>query len=81
MRSIIRPNVHPTLGWDASKSRNGAVHPMIEILLYSTLSCSDADAIMFRMRNKKNLNNQVKIELIEAVKESTPECYPWDAND
>jgi hypothetical protein len=81
MRSIIRPDVHPTLGWDASKSRNGAVHPMIEILLYSTLSCSDADAIMFRMRNKKNLNNQVKIELIEAVKESTPECYPWDAND
>ena len=81
MRSIIRPDVHPTLGWDASKSRNGAVHPMIEILLYSTLSCSDADAIMFRMRNKKNLDNQVKIELIEAVKESTPECYPWDAND
>lgn len=81
MRSIIRPDVHPTLGWDASKSRNGAVHPMIEILLYSSLSCSDADAIMFRMRNKKNLDNQVKIELIEAVKESTPECYPWDAND
>ena len=81
MRSIIRPNVHPTLGWDASKSRNGAVHPMIEILLYSTLSCSDADAIMFRMRNKENLDNQVKIELIEAVKESTPDCYPWDAND
>ncbi len=81
MRSIIRPDVHPTLGWDASKSRNGAVHPMIDILLYSTLSCSDADAIMFRMRNKENLDNQVKIELIEAVKESTPECYPWDAND
>jgi hypothetical protein len=54
---------------------------MIEILLYSTLSCSDADAIMFRMKNKKNLNEQVKIELIEAVKESTPECYPWDAHD
>ena len=81
MRSIIRPDVHPALGWDASKSRNGAVHPMIDILLYSTLSCSDADAIMFRMRNKENLDNQVKIELIEAVKESTPECYPWDAND
>jgi len=81
MRSIIRPDVHPTLGWDASKSRNGVVHPMIEILLYSTLSCSDADAIMFRMKNKKNLNEQVKIELIEAVKESTPECYPWDAHD
>jgi len=75
----MRPVVHPTL-WDASKSRNGAVHPMIELLLYSTLSCSDADAIMLRMRNHKHLDNQVKIELIESVKESTPECY-WDAND
>ncbi len=81
MRSIIGPDVHPTLGWDASKSRNGAVHPMIEFLLYSSLSCSDADAIMFRMKNHEHLSNQVKIELIEAVKESTPECYPWDAND
>ena len=54
---------------------------MIEILLYSSLTCSDADSIMFRMRNHKDLNNEVKIELIEAVKESTPECYPWDAND
>ena len=80
MRSIIRPDVHPALGWDASKSRNGAVHPMIEILLYSSLSCSDADAIMFRMRNHEDLNNQVRIELVEVLKESTPEC-PWDAND
>ena len=80
MRSIIRPDVHPALGWDASKSRNGAVHPMIEFLLYSSLSCSDADAIMFRMRNNENLNNEVKIELIEVMKESNPDCY-WDAND
>jgi len=80
MRSIIRPDVHPTLGWDASKSRNGAVHPMIEFLLYSTLSCSDADGIMLRMLNNENVNNQVKIELVEAIKESTFECY-WDAND
>ena len=80
MRSIIRPDVHPALGWDASKSRNGAVHPMIEFLLYSSLSCSDADAIMLRMKNHENLSRQVKIELVEAVKESTPECF-WDAND
>ena len=65
---------------DASKSRNGAVHPMIEFLLYSSLSCSDADAIMLRMRNHKDLSNQVKVELVETIKESTPECY-WDAND
>ena len=81
MRSIIRPDVHPALGWDASKSRNGAVHPMIDFFLYTTLNCSDADAIMLRMESNKNLNNQVKIELVEVLKESTPECYPWDAND
>ena len=81
MRSIIRPDVHPALGWDASKSRNGAVHPMIEFLLYSSLSCSDTDAIMLRMKNNENLNNDVRIELIEVMKESTPDCYPWDAND
>ena len=80
MRSIIRPDVHPTLGWDASKSRNGAVHPMIEFLLYSSLNCRDADSIMLRMLNNENVSNQVKIELVEAVKESTFECY-WDAND
>ena len=80
MRSIIRPDVHPTLGWDASKSRNGAVHPMIEILLYSSLNCRDADSIMLRMLNNENVSNQVKIELVEAIKESTFECY-WDAND
>ena len=79
MRSIIRPVVHPF--GDASKSRNGAVHPMVDLLLYSTLSCSDADAIMLRMRNNENLNNDVRIELIEVMKESTPDCYPWDAND
>jgi hypothetical protein len=53
---------------------------MIEVLLYSSLSCSDADAIMLRMRNNENLNNEVRIELIEVMKESTPDCY-WDAND
>ncbi len=79
MRSIIRPDVHPTL-WDASKSRNGAVHPMIEFLLYSSLSCSDADSIVLRMKNNENLNNQVRVELIEVMKESNPDCI-WDAND
>ena len=53
---------------------------MIEFLLYSSLSCSDADSIMLRMKSNENLSNQVKIELVETIKESTPECY-WDAND
>ena len=81
MRSIIRPDVHPTLGWDASKSRNGAVHPMIDFLLYSSLTCTQADAIMFRMKTNENIPPQYKVELIEVMKESTPECYPWDAHD
>jgi len=53
---------------------------MIELLLYSTLSCSDADSIMLRMKNNQNLDNEVRIELIEVMKESNPDCY-WDAND
>ena len=81
MRSIIRPDVHPTLGWDASKSRNGAVHPMLEVLLYSSLTCQQADSIMFRMRTNENIPPEMKVELIEVMKESTPDCYPWDAHD
>ena len=53
---------------------------MIDFLLYTTLNCSDADSIMLRMRSNEDLNNQVRIELVEVLKESTPECY-WDAND
>ena len=53
---------------------------MIEFLLYSSISCSDADSIMLRMKNNEDLSNEVKIELIEVMKESSPECY-WDAND
>jgi len=81
MRSIIRPDVHPTLGWDASKSRNGAVHPMLELLFYSSLTCTQADSIMLRMRTNENIPPEMKVELIEVMKESTPDCYPWDAND
>ena len=51
---------------------------MVDFLLYTTLNCSDADAIMLRMESNKDLNNQVRIELVEVLKESTPEC-PWDA--
>jgi hypothetical protein len=72
--------VHPTL-WDASKSRNGAVHPMLEVLFYTTLTCAQADAIMFRMKTNENIPAEYKVELIEVMKESTPDCYPWDAHD
>ena len=53
---------------------------MIELLLYSSISCQDADSIMLRMLSNENVNNQIKIELVEAIKESTPQCY-WDAPD
>jgi hypothetical protein len=54
---------------------------MLELLLYSSLSCPDADAIILRINKHENLNAEWKVELIETVKESTPDCYPWDAND
>jgi|TARA_Y100000022_G_scaffold77456_1_gene66823 hypothetical protein len=53
---------------------------MVDLLLYSTLACADADAIMLRMKSYEDLPQQVRIELVETVKESTPHCY-WDAND
>jgi len=53
---------------------------MLEILLYSTLTCPQADAIMLKIKANEDLENIIKIELVETVKESTPECK-WDAND
>ena len=53
---------------------------MVELLLYAALSCPDADAIMLRISGNDNLPYNVRVELIETIKESTPECY-WDAND
>ena len=54
---------------------------MIELLLYSTLNCQDSDAIMLRIARHESLPPEVKIELVETVREATePECY-WDAND
>ena len=53
---------------------------MVDLLLYSTLACADADAIMLRMKANEDLPQVAKIELVETVKDSTPNCY-WDAND
>ena len=53
---------------------------MIDFLLYSSLLCEDADAIMLRIKANEDLNNTIKVELIDTVKDSTPNC-PWDAND
>jgi len=56
---------------------------MFELLLYSTMSCTDADALMFKIKkNRMDLPPQVVAELVETVKDSVPECnYYWDAND
>ena len=55
---------------------------MIELLLYSTMACADADAIMLRIQKNEYLNPEWKIELVETIKDSVPECdYYWDAND
>ena len=55
---------------------------MFEVLLYTTLSCQQTDAIMLRIMAQKNLADALKVELIETVKESNPDCqFYWDAND
>ena len=54
---------------------------MLELFFYTSLTCQQADAIMLRMKANENIPNAFKVELIEVMKESTPECYPWDAHD
>ena len=53
---------------------------MIELLLYSLMACPDADALILRIKKHQHMDEQIKIELVETVKESVPECY-WGAND
>tara|TARA_Y100001937_G_scaffold107865_1_gene150931 strand:- start:266 stop:427 length:162 start_codon:yes stop_codon:yes gene_type:complete len=53
---------------------------MVEFLLYPNLLCADADAIVLRIKNHEDMDNNIKVELIETVRDSTPHC-PWDAND
>jgi len=53
---------------------------MVDLLLYTTLTCQQSDAIMLRIKANEDLSKMVKIELLETLKEATPECK-WDAND
>ena len=53
---------------------------MFELLLYSSMACPDADALILRIEKHFDLDEHVKLELVETVKESVPECY-WGAND
>tara|TARA_Y100000361_G_scaffold42148_1_gene36109 strand:+ start:322 stop:483 length:162 start_codon:yes stop_codon:yes gene_type:complete len=53
---------------------------MIDLLFYSGILCTDAVDMIKRIDVNKNMNEQIKVELIEVIQEATPEC-PWDAND
>ena len=53
---------------------------MIDLLLYSTIACEDAAAIIQRVKTQEDMSNLIKDEIILTVQEATPECL-WDAND
>ena len=55
---------------------------MLELLLLlsTTMSCADADAVMLRIKKHENLNEEWKVELVETIKDYVPECsHYWDA--
>jgi hypothetical protein len=55
---------------------------MLELLFYTTLTCTQTDAIMQKIEANQDLSNIVKVELVETLKDSAPECeWYWDAND
>jgi len=55
---------------------------MIDLLLSTTMACADADAIMLRIQKHEYLDPEWKVELVETLKDYTPECrHYWDAND
>ena len=55
---------------------------MFELLLYSTMACADADALMLKIKAQDDLEPRIQIELVETIKESVPQCdYYWDAHD
>tara|TARA_R100000030_G_scaffold69111_1_gene52931 strand:- start:247 stop:408 length:162 start_codon:yes stop_codon:yes gene_type:complete len=53
---------------------------MIEVLLYSTINCTDASDMVKRMQENKRMAENIRVELVEVLQEATPHC-PWDAND
>ena len=53
---------------------------MIDFLLYSGILCTDAEDMIRRIDANKSVDLIIRTEVIETVKEATPECN-WDAND
>ena len=53
-----------------------------ELLLYTTLSCQQTDAIMLKIRANKYIDDVLKMELVDTVKESNPECdWYWSDHE
>ena len=53
---------------------------MLELLLYSTIHCTDAADMISRVRANDSVSKLIQTEVIETLKDATPECN-WDAND
>ena len=53
---------------------------MIDFLLYSSIACVDAADMISRIQASDSVSKIIQTEVIETVKEATPECN-WDAND
>ena len=51
---------------------------MLPILIATSLSCSDAQELIDKMKTYR-VDDQVKSEMIQIVKEETSGC--WDAHD
>ena len=47
---------------------------MIDLLLYSTIHCVDAVDLINRIDANKSVDAIIRTEVIETVKEATPEC-------
>ena len=53
---------------------------MFELLLYSGIHCNDAKDMIQRIEASKSVSQIIRSEVVETLKEATPECK-WDAND
>jgi len=53
---------------------------MFDFLLYAGIHCVDAEDMIRRIELNDSVSKVIRTEVIETVKEATPECN-WDAND
>ena len=53
---------------------------MFELLLYSSMACPDADALILRIQKHEHMEAKIKIGAGRDRKGILPECY-WGAND